>query len=200
MSLDIAAFSRSICGDGASVVTTFDRSEPAVRVFYALVPPASLQLTLGELARDLARRVHGRPVPADNIHLTLAFIGAWPISRLALLLDIGGSLRGEATRVTLDSLGGFRRAGVAWIGSSKAPETLNTLAVALGALLTAAGIAVDERAFHPHLTLARKCRGPFPNDAVGPFAWNIGSVALMRSDTRPEGARYRMLARWELGQ
>jgi 2'-5' RNA ligase len=179
-------------------VSANDRDEPAVRVFFALVPPPSLQQTLADLARDVARRAHGRPVPAENIHLTLAFIGAWPISRLPLLLGRGTRRAGEATHVTLDTLGGFRRAGIAWIGASAPPAPLIELANALGAALSAAGVAVDERTFHPHLTLARKCHGPYAHDAVGPYSWDVDAIALMRSETHAEGARYTMLRRWPL--
>ena len=179
-------------------MSTIDRGEPLARVFFALVPPQSLQQALAELARDVARRAHGRPVPADNVHLTLAFIGACSPSRLSQLLDVGARAGGEAIAVTLDTLGGFRRAGVAWIGSSRPPAALRTLAAELGSALSTVGARTDERPLHPHLTLARKCRGPYPHDAVGPFTWNADHLALMRSETRGEGARYTTLRRWPL--
>jgi len=173
-------------------------AEPAVRVFYALVPPPALQRALGELAREVARRAHGRPVPAENIHLTLAFVGAWPSARLPLLTDIGAALAGMPMRVTLDVQGGFRGAGVAWIGPSRSPPALGALAGTLAGALTRAGIAQEERPFHPHLTLARKCRGPYMQAAVGPYEWDVDEVSLMRSDTRAEGARYERVAQWPL--
>lgn len=176
------------------------RDHPVVRVFFALVPPPALRETLGELARIVARRVHGRPVPADNIHLTLAFIGAWPVTRLGLLHTIGANLDGTAMAVTLDTLGGFRRAGVAWIGASGVPPEMTALATALGTALAAAGIAVDAHPMHPHLTLARKCRGPYPHDGVPPLRWEVDAISLMQSDTRAEGARYATLACWPLAR
>ena len=169
-----------------------------VRVFYALVPPPPLQRGLGELAREIARHAHGRQVPADNIHLTLAFVGAWPVERLQTLLDVGAAIEGERFEIELDALGSFSRAGVAWIGAAAQPPALLRLASALAAALAAAGVAIEERPFHPHLTLARKCRGPYSSDPAGPFAWDVDRVALMQSDTRAEGARYKALATWPL--
>jgi 2'-5' RNA ligase len=171
---------------------------PVVRVFYALVPPVPLQQTLGHLARALALRVHGRPVPAENIHLTLAFVGAWPASGLDTLLDVGARVPGRGAEVTLDTLGGFRRAGVAWIGASTPPVALTALAALLERALCACGVAVDARPFHPHLTLARHCHGPFAPVRTGPFEWHVDAVTLMQSDTRPEGSRYTPIARWPL--
>src|SRR5512142_2142787 len=171
-----------------------------LRAFYALVPPTPLRATLAELGRERARRLHGRPVPADNIHLTLAFVGAWPRTRLDALLAAGGALDAEAMRITLDRHGGFRRSGVAWVAPSSPPATLGILANALAARLRANGVPFDEKPFHPHLTIARKCRGPFVDGAIGPYVWEIDEIALVASDTRAEGARYTVLATWPLGQ
>ncbi|HEX6137460.1 MAG TPA: RNA 2',3'-cyclic phosphodiesterase [Casimicrobiaceae bacterium] len=173
-------------------------AEATVRVFYALVPPPPLQRALAELAREIARRARGRPVPADNIHLTLAFIGPWPSVRLSLLLGVGEMLAGQPMRVTLDTQGGFRRAGVAWVGASSPPAALIDLASALARALAAAGVALEERPFHAHLTLARHCRGPYAEGTIGPLGWDVDDVALMQSHTRAEGARYERLARWPL--
>ncbi|HET6803159.1 MAG TPA: RNA 2',3'-cyclic phosphodiesterase [Casimicrobiaceae bacterium] len=166
------------------------------RVFFALVPPVPLRRTLGELARVVAQRAHGRPVPADNIHATLAFIGEWPVSALARLYAIGAQLDAAPSRVALDVVGSFRRAGVAWVGASVVPAEVLEVVGKLGDALSAIGVAQDERPFRLHLTLARKCRDAYPQQTIGPFAWDVGDVALMRSDTRAEGARYAILARW----
>ena len=175
-----------------------DRDEPAVRVFFALVPPPPLQRALAEVGRDVARRARGRPVPPDEIHLTLSFIGAWPVSRLSRLVEIGAGCIGDVTHVMLDTLGGFRRAGVAWIGISAPPTALIELAESLAAALADAGVATDERRFHPHLTLARRCHGACPQAAVGPYRWDVDALALMQSRSGPEGARYTVLQRWPL--
>ena len=138
-------------------------------------------------------------MPAQNIHLTLAFIGAWPVARVPLLVGIGSRLRGDAAELTLDTLGGFSRARVAWIGASSEPASLAELAAALWTELSGAGIALDPRPLHPHLTLARQCGGPYPRDATGPFKWLVDDVSLMQSDTRPDGARYTAIAHWRPG-
>ena len=155
-----------------------------------------LQRALGELARVVAQRAHGRPVPADNIHATLAFIGAWPVSALARLHAIGARLDVAPARVALDVVGSFRRAGVAWIGASVVPAQVLDVVRVLGEALSTIGVALDERPFRLHLTLARKCRDAHPRLSIAPFEWDVGDVALMRSDTRPDGARYSVLARW----
>ena len=174
-------------------------AEPASRVFFALVPPPEVQQALGKLAREIARRAHGRPVPADNMHVTLAFIGAWPVARLQLLLDTGAVVRGERLHIVLDKQGGFRRAGIAWMGPSDPPAALMRLQASLAAALTNAGVPFDaSQSFNPHVTLARSFRGPCPRGETSPIAFDVDRFSLMLSETRQEGARYRKLNDWPL--
>lgn len=174
-------------------------AEPAARVFFALVPPPEVQQALGELARETARRAHGRPVPAENMHVTLAFIGAWPVARLPTLFDAAADVHGEPMNIALDRLGAFRRAGIAWIGPSLVPDALTRLAASLAGALSAAGVTLDAQHYRPHVTLARHCRGPYSEGAAGPFGFDANRFVLMRSQTRAEGARYQSLATWPLG-
>jgi len=57
---------------------------------------------------------------------------------------------------------------------------------------------LEDRPLAPHVTLARKCRGPYPDERVTPFAWTADALTLLESQTRAKGARYRPLARWPL--
>ena len=90
------------------------QDEPAARVFFALVPPPPLREALGVLAASVAQRAHGRALPADNLHVTLAFIGAWPASRLAHWMDVGA--RCAAPRRTSRSIGSAASVAPAWHG------------------------------------------------------------------------------------
>jgi 2'-5' RNA ligase len=175
-------------------------AEPTARVFFALLPPPAAQRVLGDLARDTARRAHGRPVPAGNMHLTLAFIGAWPIARMPMLVDVARDVGRESMRIVLDEFGAFRRAGIAWIASSSPPDVLLKLQSALAAALRNADVAFDDvQPYRPHVTLARRCRGPYRQGATTPLAFDVDRISLMQSETRAEGARYRALAEWPLG-
>jgi 2'-5' RNA ligase len=173
--------------------------ELTARTFFALVPPPAVQQALGGVARETARHAHGRPVPAENLHITLAFLGAWPLAQLPMLLDAAAGVRGDPLRIVLDNLGMFRRAGIAWIGPSTPSAGLMQLQAALAAALTAVGVALDQmQGFRPHVTLARRCRGPYPRGMANAIAFDVDRFSLMQSDTRAEGARYRTLAEWPL--
>jgi len=130
--------------------------------------------------------------------MTLAFIGAWPVARLGMLFDAAGTVRGGRLSITLDRHGAFRRAGIAWIGPSAPPAALSQLAASLAVALSAVGVALDPQPFRPHLTLARRCRGPYPDGAAGPISFDTDRFSLMHSETRAEGARYGELASFPL--
>jgi 2'-5' RNA ligase len=195
VSADIAAFFHQQ-RPGSALSAADER--PLARAFFALVPPPALQQALAQLAGDVAIEARGRAVRADNVHLTLAFVGSWPLARLDSLLDVGERCRCARMRVELDTLGGFRRAGVAWIGTAKPPAALIDWAAALSAALVAAGVPMDARPFHPHVTLARRCRGPYRHGAIEPYRWHLDAIALMQSQTYAEGPRYSTLRRWAL--
>ena len=171
-----------------------------VRVFYALVPPPALQCALADLSREVALCAHGRPIPADNLHLTLAFIGTWPVARLPALRAVGDDVSSRAMRtlLVLDTRGEFLRAGVAWIGPSTPPPALSALGNLLADALASNDVTYDLRPFIPHLTLARRCRGPYPTGKAGPFKWNVDSLALMQSESGVAGSRYVNIASWPL--
>jgi RNA 2',3'-cyclic 3'-phosphodiesterase len=171
-------------------------AEPAARVFFAIVPPPAAQAALAELARSIAPRVKGRPVPVDNMHLTLAFVGAWPGSRMRHLHAAGAAVRGEPFRLTLDTLGGFRRSGIAWLGPSHPPPQLITLAAALGDALRNEGVPYDARVFRPHVSLARRVHGRRLEEIVEPVTWDVDAFSLMESTSRSGAVRYEALASW----
>ena len=132
------------------------------------------------------------------MHVTLAFIGGWPVARLPTLLDAAANVHGEPMNIALDRLGAFRRAGIAWVGPSLVPDASTRLAASLADALSAAGLPLDAQPYRPHVTLARHCRGPFPEGAAGPFGFDADHFVLMQSQTRAEGVRYQSLATWLL--
>ena len=92
------------------------------RLFFAIWPDDPGVDRLRALAESLAPRVGGRPVPRDNIHLTLAFLGDLDDERAAIAAS--APIEGKALDLSLDRLGSFRKARVAWAGSTRPPAGL----------------------------------------------------------------------------
>ena len=171
-----------------------------LRVFFALWPDAAAHATLSALSRDAAARAQGRaPVP-ENLHLTLAFLGEVAVPRIALLRAIGLGVASAVPpfTLTLDRAGAFRGTGIAWAGPSATPPELERLVRLLASALAEEGFPTEGRAFHPHVTLARRCGRRAGVAIAAPIAWRVERLTLNASETSPGGPRYRALADWRL--
>jgi 2'-5' RNA ligase len=167
-------------------------------VFYAAMLAPALHPAIAALARSVARSARGRPVPAGNLHLTLAFVGNIAASYLPTLTAVGAALRAAPMTLVLDLLGGFRPAGVAWVGASQSQPELDALAADLVHALSVVGVECDARAFRPHLTIARRCELSVETTLVGPHFWLVDEIALLRSDPGSAGMRYLPIGRYPL--
>ena len=173
-----------------------DRSTKArtLRVFFALVPDAATQASLGMLARDIAVRAGGRAIVDANIHLTLAFIGDTGIERIDVLRDVVDTLPREAFVLALDCVGTFRHSDLAWIAPSHVPGSLLELQALLSAALARNGFDIEQRPFHAHVTLARRCTRNAAKARLKPVEWRVERVALLASIASNGGVCYRELA------
>ncbi len=161
-----------------------------LRLFYALWPDAATRAALAALQNGIG----GRPTPADNLHLTLAFLGQQPDAILPLLRTVLASLSAAPLPLTLNHSGYFPRQRLAWIGPEPAPAALLELQQQLTRTLAQhlPHYQMAER-FLPHVTLARKVAAAVPAP-VASVAWRSSQIALVSSVTLAQGARYEVLA------
>ncbi len=92
---------------------------------------------------------------------------------------------------TIDTLGSFPRARVAWAGGPL-NDRLAACAARARARLDELGVPFDRKAFVPHVTLFRDVRrfeagGPLPE----PIPWNSAHVALYAAQRDSHGPVYR---------
>ncbi len=148
------------------------------RYFYALRPDAGAARQLGALAARLAASLGGRALSADDVHLTLVFVGERPVEDEAALASLLDGLAPRWPAMPVTRLGTFGR-GLFWAGpatprgtpeadraDSGAPAWPAQLGAQLQQRLRDAGIAFDERPLHLHATLVRGAR----RDARAPLA------------------------------
>lgn len=166
--------------------------EPA-RLFFALVPPQAVRSALAGAADTVAPP--GRRVHPQDLHLTLAFLGALAPSPAVIEAGSLAAAAGAPFVVHLDRSGCWRRAGIAWIAPSRPPVALDRLHAALDDALSRRGYPTETRAFRPHVTLARRARGAPAATAVP--EWTVTELVLLASGPPPP-PRYRVQARWPL--
>ena len=176
------------------------RQEPGLRLFFALWPDSATSAALHARARALHLECGGRAMRRDTIHLTLAFLGDTPAREVERLQALAAQVEGESFALALDRVGSWKRNRVLWAGPSIVPPALAALAQDLEARLRAAGFALEERAFSPHVTLVRNARVAPAEAPLPPLRWRVASFVLVASERSAAGARYRVIGRWPLKQ
>ena len=195
-----------------------------MRLFVALDIEEGIRGRLGKFVEGVRGFAsEARWVKEESLHVTLKFIGEWPTEKVDKVQQALGRVQGEP--VTLD----FRRYGffpteksarVFWVGIV-AGEPLAELAKRVDEALHRLGIPKEQRAFSPHLTLARGGggsgapgwrKGDRANTGFGRLqeklapmpALEFGTMTareffLYESQLSPKGSRYTKIARFALG-
>lgn len=125
-----------------------------MRLFIAIELPVELKRALGKLKSDLPG---ARWVSAEQIHLTLAFLGEVEEANVERLRAELARIHLPPFTLTLTGTGCFphrQRPRVLWVGLAPQPR-LTELAAAVQAAILACGLPVEDRPFSAHITLAR---------------------------------------------
>jgi RNA 2',3'-cyclic 3'-phosphodiesterase len=183
-----------------------------VRLFVALEIPSTVRDNLAGLIEELraadgaAAKSKARWVRAENLHVTLKFIGNVDVGRLdAIRAALGEVSTGGAVELRFRGLGFFpneKRPRVLWAGIA-ASSNLAPLAREIDSRLEKLGIPRETRELAPHLTLARfdppglseKLRAAAKENTTREFGdVRTGEFHLFDSKTRPTGAEYTRLS------
>ncbi|HNO75191.1 MAG TPA: RNA 2',3'-cyclic phosphodiesterase [Nitrosomonas mobilis] len=161
----------------------------------ALWPEGAARRQLAHLARSLVVKVGGKAVCAENLHLTLVYIGRTDAATLAKLHDLITTLRQSAFNLQLNEVGFWKRSKIMVATARNYPAQLVSLAQNLRLILADASIIYDQHAFKPHVTLIRhvKSAGGLPELATQ-ITWTAARLSLVQSLQTPKGSIYRTLA------
>lgn len=189
-----------------------------IRAFIAVSLSEEIIQGLSRTIVDLQARLPNggvRWVAAQNIHLTLKFLGDTPaasVDRLTKGLQAAVASQ-PPFEIHVSGWGAFpspRRARVVWVGLS-APAGLGALQRSVEAEMARQGFPPEERPFSPHLTIGRVGREANPDDLrrlanvlesvkVGDLGVaRVDTVHLYQSDLRPGGPIYTRLFTARLG-
>ncbi|HOW97612.1 MAG TPA: RNA 2',3'-cyclic phosphodiesterase [Kiritimatiellia bacterium] len=138
-----------------------EAGDEVLRAFIALEISDEVRAALDRLQRDLMRgeaRV-GWVTPA-RIHLTLAFLGDIFAAQLPGLADALDAVAEGCPPFAFDvagtgAFGPPKSPRVVWAGVEEPTGALVRLQAAAAVAVTGLGFRIEERAFHPHLTLGR---------------------------------------------
>jgi 2'-5' RNA ligase len=182
------------------------REETSRRLFFALWPDPGMQAALAEATRGIDLPGAGRRVPPESLHLTLAFLGAVPESRIAALTPIAAQvakafpLHGEPIAVTLDHVEHWRRSQLLCATASSTPPLASRLGEALKRALIGQSFTPDLKPFQAHATFARKVRRVTHDLEMPPVRWSFRDFRLIESRTGPSGSIYSTREIWVLDE
>jgi 2'-5' RNA ligase len=167
------------------------------RLFYALWPDTGIRRQIIDCRNALPLTRGCRPMPVQNLHITLHFIGPVTTGDLDCLRSQAHGLSCQPFRLQLQSLGTFQRARILWMGMNTVPDQLLALHSRLGLKLKECDYEPSAR-YRPHVTLARHCSLPVPvlkTLRAQEFCidWTVDKFVLVESVTDPAGAQYRIL-------
>jgi 2'-5' RNA ligase len=183
-------------------------SEPRLRLFVAVsVPETQLALLEEAVAPLRAELPHVRWAPLANQHITLKFLGWVDAARRGEVerAVFAAAAAHEDAAISLSGLGAFptaRRARVLWAGIDDPNGLLTSLAESLEKIFEPMGFERENRAYTPHLTLARikePTRVNLARIPVRSSAWRVATIELYRSHLSPRGARYEVVASAPIG-
>ena len=151
-----------------------------MRLFIAIRMSDELKKGITGTLHELKKRgVRGSYVPADNLHLTLAFIGE--TAEAGKIKDALAAIRWKPFRLSLSETGCF--GDTLWIGA-KGNQGLNGIARGVREALDAAGIAYDGGRFVPHITIVRRVSGSWQQVRAPKDEMMVKRISLMRSDEK----------------
>jgi RNA 2',3'-cyclic 3'-phosphodiesterase len=168
------------------------------RLFFALWPEPALQQAFFDTGKTLFNLCGGRRTRRENIHLTLAFLGAVEADRVNRVIAVADQLQAPCFDLLFDRLGWWRQNQVAWASCSEVPRALSTLVKTLQSALMQEGFKFDDRRFVPHVTLLRKaqCRASVLESAS--IFWSVQQFVLVSSTLHQGGPHYTIVKRWSL--
>ena len=185
-----------------------------IRTFIAMEIPGTIISKIRELQDGI--KTYGfkiRWVRAENIHLTLKFLGdVEEITINEIAKAVAETVEGYSP-ISLQAKGigvfpGIKRPRVLWVGLAGQLEALVRLQQTLDENLVALGFSREERIFKGHLTMGRiKDRIDVKKlgDALMTFrnfeseTFTAGQLILFKSELKPSGAVYTRLASASLG-
>ncbi len=175
-----------------------DNSQTQARVFFALWPQAKSRQALHKLALAIQPQCKGRVMIADNLHLTLLFLGEVERACLPQLIKAADQVSAASFHFRLEKLAFWRHNRIAYAAPAVDVPSLTQLAADLRKQLKAAGMLRKSEKFAAHVTLLRNVVQALAPQPITPVIWLADAFVLVESVSTEHGVRYEVLHQWPL--
>ena len=180
------------------------------RVFCAVELPDVVRTRLEDHVRRLRNEVPDETASwsrVENIHLTLKFFGNVEVNRIVRISEAAERVVKHFSmfQIGISETGVFPRPSrpqVLWIGVNDPSGQLTALQQKFEDECAAAGFAKEDRAYRPHLTIARLRRpeGARPlaethlQMKFEPVDVDVKELVVFRSELSPKGSKYTVIS------
>ena len=160
-----------------------NKSSETVRLFIAM----PMEGNKGEYLQDALKKlkasgIEGRYQPAENLHMTLVFLGETPSGQVGAALEALQSVPVPDTEFAVKGSGYFGDILYANI-PIRDEENFKKYVGRLRKALAERGLSFDSKPFKAHVTLIRKCSDTGQFDFASYFE-KIGRICLYKSENR----------------
>lgn len=182
-------------------------------MFAAFLLDDAARAELARMGAKLARTCTGvRWVPAEQLHVTVKFLGEVPDRDVADVVEAmaEGARRAAPFEFEIAGCGCFPPRGpvrIVWAGTGDGAEAMTRAANAVCGALEELGFAGESRAWSPHITIGRvkedssqgRIRTAVEAYRFPPIRQNVKQVSLMQSTLSPKGSTYVRVGHAVLG-
>ena len=180
-----------------------DIKTETTRVFFAIWPDDVARKQLAGLAEQLRETAlcSGRKTKAENIHLTLVFVGEVDAGKLKVLCRVADEIKDSgacAFDFALEKIRHWKRNRIVYAAAGGIPQELGDLVSALADALSAAGFSLEQRTYKPHVTLMRDALCQSLPELAEPIIWRVHEWMLVRSEQTSSGPVYTPIRCWPL--
>jgi len=183
-----------------------------IRSFIAIELDAHVRDTLTDVQTTLRRSgAHVKWVKAENIHLTLKFLGDVDEKKISLIKD---TLRPPLEKISpfeiqISTPGAFpnmNRPRAIWVGISQGNEVIKTIVQDMEDSLGRVGFKKETRPFASHITIGRvrsfknihQLAKAISETTLTPLQQSINHITLFKSTLTSSGPIYEALHTWPL--
>lgn len=168
------------------------------KLFFALWPDdIARQRCLGVL--NAIGYKSAKPVAANNIHVTVVFLGFVTAEKEIELRRGAASIAVPEFNLCFNRISFWKRSGIICLTATKTNPELLALVAELSAIAEKLGMRLDPRTYKPHVTLVRKAVA-VKSLCFEPVIWRANSFCLVESvSLEGGGTEYRIVERWSIG-
>lgn len=164
------------------------------RLFFALWPSDDSRKKIATFKQSIHAN-NLKKVKADNLHVTLVFLGNVDAKSEQQLRKSVKTIRSQPFLLRFNQLAFWQKPRILCLVTEQYDLQLSILVNALKKSAEQCGIKTEDRPYRPHITLARKARATI-NTEVPLIEWQAQSFCLVESISTPNGVHYQVLQQW----